>query len=83
MKRIVDKIFIENFKSIRKLELELKNINILVGANGARKSNFIAFFRMLNSFVEEEFQTYVKKRKKTSFSHPKISFVEWGYNYRI
>ncbi len=61
MKRIVDKIFIENFKSIKKLELELRNINILVGSNGAGKSNFISFFRMLNSFVEKEFQTYVKK----------------------
>ena len=43
---MIERIIIENFKSIRKLDLELKPINILVGANGAGKSNFISFFRL-------------------------------------
>lgn len=46
---MIERIIIENFKSIRKLDLELKPINILIGANGAGKSNFISFFKFANS----------------------------------
>lgn len=46
---MIERIIIENFKSIRKLDLELKPINILIGANGAGKSNFISFFKLTNS----------------------------------
>lgn len=37
-------ITLENYKSIRKLDLELKPLNVLIGSNGAGKSNFISFF---------------------------------------
>lgn len=94
MKRKVDKILIENFKSIRKLDLELKDINILIGANGAGKSNFISFFRMLNSFVEKEFQTYAKKeggansllyfgRKNSEFIKGKFIFQRNSYEFQL
>lgn len=43
------KISLSGFKSIRHLsDLTLNQINILIGANGAGKSNFISFFKMLN-----------------------------------
>ena len=45
---MIERIIIENFKSIRKLDLELKPINILIGANGAGKSNFVSFFKLIN-----------------------------------
>ena len=39
---------VRGFKSIRELEgLKLANLNVLIGANGAGKSNFISLFRML------------------------------------
>lgn len=42
-------IEIHGFKSIRSLAaLELGRLNVLIGANGAGKSNFISFFRMLH-----------------------------------
>jgi predicted ATPase len=40
-------IAIKGYKSIRELNLELKPINVLIGANGAGKSNFISFFKLL------------------------------------
>ncbi len=40
MKKL-DKIVIKNFKSIRNVESELKTLNIIVGADGTGKSNFI------------------------------------------
>ena len=44
---MIEYIKIQGFKSIKNLEIELKPINILIGANGSGKSNFISFFRLL------------------------------------
>jgi predicted ATPase len=55
----ISRIEIENFKSIKKLDLPLNNINILIGANGAGKSNFIQFFNLLNKLVQQGLQSYV------------------------
>lgn len=53
MGKPLDKISISGFKSIRDLkDLELGKLNILVGANGAGKSNFVSFFRMLRSMSQ-------------------------------
>lgn len=44
----IKKLTIEGFKSICKLEdFELRSLNVLIGANGAGKSNFVGFFRLL------------------------------------
>ena len=44
----IDKITIEGYKSIKSLrDFELKNINILIGANGVGKSNFISVFKII------------------------------------
>lgn len=56
---MINRIEIENFKSIRKMELELNPINILIGANGAGKSNFIGFFKLLKNMYERNLQNYV------------------------
>ncbi len=45
---IITNLTIKGFKSIRDQSIELKRFNVLIGANGAGKSNFIEFFRMLN-----------------------------------
>ncbi|WP_297976247.1 AAA family ATPase, partial [uncultured Capnocytophaga sp.] len=37
---MISSIHIEGFKSIREMTLLLRPINILIGANGAGKSNF-------------------------------------------
>jgi predicted ATPase len=41
---MLQKIQIKGYKSIKELELELKPINILIGANGVGKSNFVSFY---------------------------------------
>jgi len=50
---------VAGFKSIRELDLELGQINVLIGGNGAGKSNLVSFFRMLNSMMAEGLQEYV------------------------
>jgi predicted ATPase len=58
----LDSLTIRGYKSIRELEgFPLHNLNILIGANGAGKSNFISLFRMLASFPHAEFQAFVRK----------------------
>jgi predicted ATPase len=50
----IKKLTIEGFKSIRKLEdFELRSVNVLIGANGAGKSNFVSFFRLLRELIEQ------------------------------
>jgi predicted ATPase len=56
---MIERIHIQNFKSIRELDLELKPINILIGANGAGKSNFISFLILLNRICEEKAHEHI------------------------
>jgi predicted ATPase len=57
----LDRIEVAGFKSIKELELDLRPLNVLIGANGAGKSNFIALFELLNHIVEGNFQLFVAK----------------------
>ena len=56
---MLQKILIENYKSIKKVEIDISNINILIGSNGAGKSNFISFFKLLNSLIKGKLQNYI------------------------
>lgn len=56
----LDYITIQGFKSIASIErLELRPINILIGANGSGKSNFIGAFAFLHAIREGRLQQYV------------------------
>ncbi len=59
---MIENILINNYKSIRELQLELKPLNILIGSNGAGKSNFISFFQLANSIFEQKLQPFVIER---------------------
>ena len=43
----IKKIKVTNFKSFKELEVELGDLNILIGANASGKSNFVEIFRFL------------------------------------
>ncbi|WP_434687902.1 AAA family ATPase [Pseudanabaena minima] len=47
-------ISIKGFKSIKELELDLSPINVLIGANGSGKSNFISFFKLLRWMLQSQ-----------------------------
>ncbi len=54
---------IKGYKSIRSIEkLELREINIVIGQNGAGKSNFVSLFRFLARLAREELQNYTVKQ---------------------
>lgn len=55
----MDYIEISGYKSIKYVELTLTPINILIGANGSGKSNFISFFDFLNRLYNQKLTEYV------------------------
>lgn len=60
MSETIKKLTIEGYKSIRELrDFELRPLNVLIGANGAGKSNFVSFFRLLRELVEQRLQITV------------------------
>jgi predicted ATPase len=59
----IDKITLKGFKSIRSLEdFPLRSLNILIGANGAGKSNFVSFFTFLREAVEGRLGVHVAQK---------------------
>ena len=54
----LSRIKISGYKSIRECDLELKNINVLIGANGSGKSNFISAFSFLQSVLTKGLQLF-------------------------
>lgn len=91
----IRKLSIRGFKSIRQLDqLALNNLNVLVGANGAGKSNFISFFRLLARVMAGELNYYVAKnggpdaflhygRKRTPVLEAEMYFGNNGYEMRL
>ncbi|OQY49967.1 MAG: hypothetical protein B6247_22355 [Candidatus Parabeggiatoa sp. nov. 2] len=58
---MLEKLEIFGFRSLRDIKLELKPINVLIGANGAGKSNLIEVFRLLKSLQNNSLQLYIGK----------------------
>lgn len=58
----INTIRIQNFKSIRDSgDVEIRSLNVLIGANGAGKSNFISFFKFLNQLFEQQLQLHINQ----------------------
>jgi predicted ATPase len=96
MGETINKLTIEGFKSIRKLEdFGFRSLNVLIGANGAGKSNFVGFFRLLKEIVEQRLQLairtteggadaclYLGPRVTQRFS-AELSFGRNGYSFSL
>ncbi len=88
-KNSIHKLTIRGFKSIQHLdEFYLDQLNILIGANGAGKSNFVSYFRMLSEMVESRLQNWTRNQgsadRIVSFGIKETdkfeSLVEFGLN---
>ena len=68
----IERLTVKGFKSIRDMsDFPLGDINIIVGANGAGKSNFVQLFRMVRAMLRKDFQNFVAKHGGAS------SFLYW------
>lgn len=90
----LSRIVLKGYKSIRSCDLELKELNVLIGANGAGKTNFISFFRLTQQGLEKNLQLYVSKqggpdvflhfgRKKTESLIAEVYFENTGYQFTL
>jgi len=89
------RLTIRGYKSIRALEnFELSSLNVLIGANGAGKSNFISLFHMLAELVEGRLQLFVNDhdgpdallyggRKRTPQVDAEFYFARNGYRFTL
>ncbi len=71
----MDYIEINGYKSIKKAEIELFPINILIGANGSGKSNFISFFEFLDAIYNQKLKEFIalKGAEKILYNGIKIT----------
>ncbi|MEI8372664.1 MAG: AAA family ATPase [Planctomycetota bacterium] len=53
------KLAIRGYRSIKDASLELRALNVLIGANGVGKSNFVSFFKLLNEMMAKRLQQYI------------------------
>ncbi len=56
---IIKSVHVQGFKSLRDATVDLGPINVLIGANGAGKSNFLSVFHMISFMMAGELQTFV------------------------
>ncbi|MGH8931638.1 MAG: AAA family ATPase [Egibacteraceae bacterium] len=86
----LEKVQIEGYKSIRSMELDIRPINVLVGANGAGKSNFLELFDIIGEALNLNLRETVARlgganrllhygAKVTSALHVKMVFGNNGY----
>lgn len=71
----IDKIIINNYKSIKHLDLDVNRLNVFIGANGSGKSNIISIFKLFNKiyhkgigemFTSEGFNSLTYRGSKVS-----------------
>jgi predicted ATPase len=57
----LDRIRVAGYRSIKDQTVELRPLNLLIGANGSGKSNFLGTFRLLHELVQQRLQVFVAK----------------------
>ena len=90
----ISRLVLRGYKSIAACDIALGQLNLLIGANGAGKSNLIGFFRLINRILDQQLQTAVGLaggpdallhfgRKKTQVLHAELYFGSNGYRFSL
>jgi predicted ATPase len=90
----LSKLILHGYKSIASCEIELGKLNVLIGANGAGKSNFIGFFKLIGKILDQQLQSAVGTsggpdamlhfgRKKTEMLSAELYFGNNGYRFEL
>jgi len=66
---MVERLIIKNYKSIRELDLWLRPLNVLIGANGAGKSNFVSFFQLANQVFTGRLKEFSLRKGADNLLH--------------
>lgn len=54
----LDRIRVAGYRSIRDQTVELRPLNLLIGANGSGKSNFVGVFRLIREIIQGQLQLF-------------------------
>ena len=90
----LSRLVLKGYKSIAECDLPLGSINVLIGANGAGKSNFIGFFKLIGRILDEQLQVFVGDaggpdamlhfgRKTTEVLSAQLYFGNNGYRFQL
>ncbi len=92
-KNQLSKICIAGYKSIKKCDLKLNKINVLIGCNGAGKSNFISALLLLQNVLTKNLQLYAAQcgvnslfyngRKETDEIYIEVYFNNNSYGFYL
>lgn len=56
---MLKRIDLKGYKSIKETSLELRPLNVFIGANGSGKSNLVSFFKLLNNMMTGNLQGFI------------------------
>ncbi|MGD0282257.1 MAG: AAA family ATPase [Dissulfurispiraceae bacterium] len=56
---ILQRLVLKGYKSIKAMDIEIRSLNVVIGANGAGKSNLVSFFKMLNEMMGGRLQQFI------------------------
>lgn len=59
-KNLITNIEVENFKSFKKFNLNLNDLNIIIGENATGKSNFVEIFEFLRDIITRDFKEAIR-----------------------
>lgn len=90
----MQRIEIHGYKSIKDLDLRLRNINIMIGANGSGKSNLLSFFVFIKALYNRNLKEFVALsggmdkflhlgRKLTEEINMRMSFEKNAYSLTL
>ncbi len=90
----ITRLVLRGYKSIAECDIELGRLNVLIGANGAGKSNFIGLFRLIQRILDAQLQLTVGEmggpdavlhfgRKKTEEMRAELYFGNNGYRFTL
>ncbi len=58
---MLKRLDLKGYKSIKEASLELRPLNVFIGANGSGKSNLISFFKLMNNMMRGNLQEFIGK----------------------
>jgi len=90
----LSRLVLHGYKSIEHCDIALGKLNVLIGANGAGKSNFIGFFKLIGRILDEQLQIATSEaggpdailhfgRKTTEELTAELYFGNNGYKFRL
>lgn len=72
----LSRIKLQGFKSIKNCDIRFRDINVLIGSNGAGKSNFVSIFSLLQSILSKNLQLSTAQRGVNSLFYNGIKETE-------